>query len=54
MDSSKMTTEMEALKSRLRATWIAGNFGEIAVTYSQGANDFVNSLILQRAQRFLT
>ena len=53
MDSSKMTTEMEALKSRLRATWIAGNFGEIAVTYSQGANDFVNSLNIAKGGKVL-
>ena len=53
MDSSKMTTEMEALKSRLRATWIAGNFGEIAVTYSQGANDFVNSLNIAKGAKVL-
>jgi len=53
MDSSKMTTEMEALKSRLRATWIAGNFGEIAVTYSSGASDFVNSLNIAKGAKVL-
>lgn len=53
MDSSKMTTEMEALKTRLRATWIAGNFGEIAVTYSQGASDFVSSLNIRKGAKVL-
>jgi len=53
MDSSKMTTEMEALKSRLRETWIAGNFGEIAVTYSQGASDFVEGLALKKGAKVL-
>ena len=53
MDSSKMTTEMEALKSRLRETWIAGNFGEIAVTYSQGASDFVEGLGLKKGAKVL-
>jgi SAM-dependent methyltransferase len=35
---------MDALKTRLRATWIAGDFGEIAKSYAIGAEEFVNGL----------
>jgi SAM-dependent methyltransferase len=44
MDSSKLTTEIEALKTKLRATWTAGDFAEIAFSYSAGADEFVKSL----------
>jgi len=30
MESTEMTTEMQSLKNRLRDTWIAGDFGQIA------------------------
>jgi SAM-dependent methyltransferase len=41
-----MTTEMEALKSKLRATWIAGDFGEIARSIAAGGEEFVERLNL--------
>jgi 2-polyprenyl-3-methyl-5-hydroxy-6-metoxy-1,4-benzoquinol methylase len=44
MDSTKMTTEMETLKSKLRATWMAGDFAEIAKSIEVGADEFVNRL----------
>jgi 2-polyprenyl-3-methyl-5-hydroxy-6-metoxy-1,4-benzoquinol methylase len=44
MDTSKMTTEMEDLKAKLRTTWMTGDFGEIARSYAAGAADFVNGL----------
>src|SRR5215469_10365315 len=53
MDSSKMTTEMETLKNRLRATWIAGDFGEIALSFAAGAADFVNDLGIKRGDKVL-
>jgi SAM-dependent methyltransferase len=53
MDSSKMTTEMETLKNRLRATWIAGDFGEIALTFAIGAADFVNGLGIKPGDKVL-
>lgn len=53
MDSSKMTTEMETLKNRLRATWIAGDFGEIALTFADGAGDFVNDLGIKAGDKVL-
>ena len=44
METTGMTTEMEALKSKLRATWIAGDFGEIAKSIAAGAEEFVERL----------
>ena len=53
MEASQMTSEMDALKTKLRATWIAGDFGEIAKSYATGAEDFINGLNLQPGQRVL-
>jgi len=53
MESPKMTNEMEALKNRLRATWIAGDFGEIAKSIEAGAEAFVKSLDLKAGTRVL-
>src|SRR5438309_2370065 len=53
MDSTKMTTEMEALKERLRATWIAGDFGEIAITFAVGAAKFVVDLGIKPGNKVL-
>jgi SAM-dependent methyltransferase len=53
MDSSKMTTEMESLKSRLHTTWTAGDFGRIAQTYADGAREFVDRLGLEKGNRVL-
>lgn len=47
MQSTKMTPDMEALKSKLRATWIAGDFGEIAKSIETGAEEFVARLDLK-------
>ncbi|MFN0277502.1 MAG: class I SAM-dependent methyltransferase [Pyrinomonadaceae bacterium] len=51
MESTGMTTEMEALKSKLRATWIAGDFGEIAKSIETGAEEFVARLDLKPGMR---
>ena len=53
MDSSKMTTEMENLTSKLRSTWMAGDFGRIAETYSPGAAEFVERLAIEKGDRVL-
>jgi SAM-dependent methyltransferase len=53
MESSKMTTEMENLKSKLRTTWTAGDFGRIAETYAQGAAEFVERLAIEKGSRVL-
>jgi SAM-dependent methyltransferase len=47
MDTTKMTTEVEGLKKKLRATWMAGDFAEIAKSFETGAEDFVTRLDLK-------
>ena len=46
MDSTKSATEVEALKIKLRATWMAGDFAEIAKSFQTGAEEFVARLDL--------
>jgi ubiquinone/menaquinone biosynthesis C-methylase UbiE len=48
-----LTPEMEALKAKLKATWMAGDFGQIAKSYAPGAAEFVNRLKLQPGERVL-
>src|SRR5215813_10673894 len=48
-----MTPELEALKSKLRSTWTAGDFGQIAKAYTKGAEQFVERLQLQPGIKFL-
>jgi SAM-dependent methyltransferase len=47
MDSTKMTSELESLKNKLRATWTAGDFAEIAKSIQSGAEEFVARLDLK-------
>jgi SAM-dependent methyltransferase len=42
-----MTTELEALKAKLKATWSAGDFGQIAKSTAAGAADFIERLHLK-------
>lgn len=42
-----MTPEMENLKTKLRATWMAGDFGKIAQSYVEGSEEFINRLNLK-------
>ena len=53
MQGTGMSSDLEALKTKLRATWIAGDFGEIAKTYAPGAAEFVRGLNLQTGMRVL-
>ena len=48
-----MSDGMEALKGRLRATWIAGDFGEIARMLEKGAEEFVGRLDINRGNEVL-
>lgn len=47
------TSEMDALKTRLRATWIAGDFGQIARYYMTEAEKFVEGLNLKSGVKLL-
>jgi ubiquinone/menaquinone biosynthesis C-methylase UbiE len=44
---------MQSLKGRLKATWMAGDFAQIARSYESGAADFVTRLHLARGTRVL-
>lgn len=50
---STMTPEMEALKTRLKATWMAGDFGEVAKHIAAGAEEFIVRLNLKPGDRVL-
>lgn len=51
--TNTLTPEMESLKSKLRATWIAGDFGVIAKSYADGARGFVERLNITPGMRVL-
>ena len=55
MDTAKiqMTPEMETLKTKLKATWVSGDFAKIAESYSGGAAEFVARLNLKPGMRVL-
>jgi ubiquinone/menaquinone biosynthesis C-methylase UbiE len=53
MENAKMTPEMENLKSKLRATWIAGDFGEIAKSLASGGEEFIDRLELKPGMKVL-
>lgn len=53
MESAGQMSEMDALKARLRATWIAGDFGQIAKFLAQEAEKFVNRLGIQPGMKVL-
>lgn len=44
---------LEQLKQRMRITWMAGDFGQIARYASKGAEDFVNRLAISPGMRVL-
>ncbi|MCA1624814.1 MAG: class I SAM-dependent methyltransferase [Acidobacteria bacterium] len=48
-----MSPEMEALKTKLKATWTAGDFGQIAQSYAPGAAEFIERLDLQSGEKVL-
>ncbi|MGH9903196.1 MAG: class I SAM-dependent methyltransferase [Pyrinomonadaceae bacterium] len=50
---SQSMTEMEALKSRLKATWMAGDFDKIAQVIEPGAAEFIERLGLAPGTRVL-
>jgi 2-polyprenyl-3-methyl-5-hydroxy-6-metoxy-1,4-benzoquinol methylase len=55
MDTAKLqiTPEMETLKAKLKATWISGDFGKIAESFTDGAAEFVERLELKPGTRIL-
>jgi 2-polyprenyl-3-methyl-5-hydroxy-6-metoxy-1,4-benzoquinol methylase len=53
MAVTQETPSPQALRDRVRATWSAGDFGRIAVSFEQGAAEFVGRLGLKRGERVL-
>lgn len=51
--TTEMTPEMAALKAKLKATWMAGDFGQIAQSYAPGAEEFMARLALAPGTRVL-
>jgi SAM-dependent methyltransferase len=51
--NTALSPEMEALKTRLRATWIAGDFGQIANAYTESAAEFIERLQLKPGEKVL-
>ena len=47
------TPEMESLKARLKATWMAGDYGLVAKSTESGAEEFINRLALPPGTRLL-
>src|SRR3954471_10990828 len=53
MSNAQLTPEMEALKGRMKATWMAGDFGVIAKSIEKGGTEFVNRLAIAPGQKVL-
>jgi ubiquinone/menaquinone biosynthesis C-methylase UbiE len=51
--SKEMTPEIGALKTKLKATWSAGDFGQIAQAYLSGAAEFIEGLNIQPGEKVL-
>jgi SAM-dependent methyltransferase len=51
--TTAMSPEMEALKAKLKATWSAGDFGQIAQAYLSGAAEFIARLELKAGEKVL-
>ena len=50
---SRSATDIDALKDRLKATWMTGDFGRIAKGYEAGAAEFVRRLGFAAGTRIL-
>ena len=50
---SAPNTEMEALKTKLKSMWMAGDFGQIAKQLETGAQEFIDRLALKPGDRVL-
>src|SRR5215207_8336454 len=50
---AEMTPEMEALKTRLKATWMSGDYGHFATYLEAGALDFLSRINIEPGARVL-
>src|SRR5215216_140308 len=51
--TSEMTPEMEALKTRLKATWMSGDYGHFATYLEPGALEFLSRIKIEPGARVL-
>jgi len=51
--TTEMTSEMEALKARLKATWMSGDYGHFATYLEPGAMDFLSRINIEPGTRVL-
>jgi SAM-dependent methyltransferase len=51
--TAELTPEMEALKTRLKATWMSGDYGHFATYLEPGALEFLSRIPLQPGMRIL-
>src|SRR5687768_6801915 len=49
--TTEITSEMQALKTRLKATWISGDYGHFATYLEPGALEFLSRTPVQRGVR---
>ncbi len=52
-DAVGQKTDIDVIKSKMRATWIAGDFGKIAVAIEKGAVDFISRLDIKTGEHVL-
>src|SRR5215208_956644 len=51
--TAEMTPEMEALKARLKATWMSGDYGHFATYLEVGALEFLSRIKIEPGTRIL-
>jgi SAM-dependent methyltransferase len=51
--ATEMTSEMEALKARLKATWMSGDYGHFATYLEAGALEFLSRINIEPGARVL-
>lgn len=51
--TAEMTPEMEALKTRLKATWMSGDYGHFATYLEPGALEFLSRIRIEPGTRVL-
>lgn len=52
-EATALTPEMEALKSKMKTVWSAGDYGKIALSIESGAEEFIGRLALEKGERVL-
>src|SRR5215211_3381981 len=51
--TAEMTPEMEALKARLKTTWMSGDYGHFATYLEPGALEFLSRINIEPGARVL-